>query len=122
VSAAAPEQVPIPDDPEDLKLITLARAALGRTGARQAACVRDIDGRAYVGTSVHLEHLGLSAIAVAMAMAVSSGATGIEAAALLGKEQPTAEDLGILRDLAMAGAVIWWVDHHGTVQAMIEVR
>jgi hypothetical protein len=122
VSAAAPEQGPIPDDPEDLKLITLARAALGRTGARQAACVRDIDGRAYAATSVHLEHLRLSAIAVVVAMAVSSGAAGIEAAALLGKEQPTPEDLGILRDLAIGGAVIWWVDHHGTVQSMIELR
>jgi hypothetical protein len=122
VSAAAPGQAPIPDDPEDLKLITLARAALGRTGARQAACVRDTDGRAYVGTSVHLEHLRLSAIAVAMAMAVSSGAAGIEAAALLGREQPTAEDLEILRDLATEGAAIWWVDHHGSVQSMIELR
>ena len=122
MSAAAPEQGPIPDDPEDLKLITLARAALGRTGARQAACVRDIDGRAYAATSVHLEHLRLSAIAVVMAMAVSSGAAGIEAAALLGKDQPTPEDLGVLRDLAIEGAVIWWVDHHGTVQSMIELR
>ena len=40
------EQAPIPSDPEDLKLITLARAALGRTGAQQGAAVRDIDGRA----------------------------------------------------------------------------
>ena len=121
MSRAAPEQAPIPENPEDLKLITLARAALGRTGAPQGACVRDTDGRAYVGTSVHLEHLRLSAIAVAMAMAVSSGATGVEAAALVGQEQPTAEDLGILRDLAIEGAVIWLVDHRGTVQSMIDL-
>jgi hypothetical protein len=121
VSAAVPEQAPIPDDPEDLKLITLARAALGRTGALQGACVRDTDGRAYAGTSVQLDHLRLSAIGVAVAMAVSSGATGVEAAAFLSKEQPTAEDLEILRDLAVDDAVIWWVDHRGTVQAMIRL-
>ena len=38
-----------PDDPEDRKIITLARSALARTGAGQGACVRDTDGRTYAG-------------------------------------------------------------------------
>ena len=74
MSGAAVEESLVPEDPEDLKLITLARAALARTGARQGAGVRDTDGRAYAAASVHLEHLRLSAIAVAVAMAASSGA------------------------------------------------
>ena len=37
MSGAAVEKSFIPEDPEDLKLITLARAALARTGARQGA-------------------------------------------------------------------------------------
>ena len=86
VSGAAVEKSLIPEDPEDLKLITLARATLARTGADQGACVRDTDGRAYAAASVHLEHLRLSAIAVAVAMAVSSGAGGIEAVALVGEQ------------------------------------
>ena len=48
-----------PTDPEDVKILTLARAALARTGARQGACVRDTDGRTYAGTSVDLPHLRL---------------------------------------------------------------
>jgi hypothetical protein len=122
VSGVAGEQALIPDDPEDLKLITVARAALGRSGTPQSACVRDATGRAYAGTSVQLEHLRLSAIAVAVAMAVSSGATGVEAAALVGEEEPGAEDLAILRDIAVDGAAIWWVDPGGRVQSVIEIR
>ena len=72
MSGATVEKALIPEDPEDLKLITLARATLARTGAAQGACVRDTEGRAYAAASVHLEHLRLSAIAVAVAMVVSS--------------------------------------------------
>jgi hypothetical protein len=120
VSGAAVEKSVIPEDPEDLKLITLARAARARTGAHQGAAVRDTDGRAYAAASVHLEHLRLSAIAVAVAMAASSGANGIEAAALLSERRPSTEDLEILRDLPGSGVTVWWADSHGTVQSMIE--
>ena len=36
MSGAAVEKSLIPEDPEDLKIITLARAALARTGAARA--------------------------------------------------------------------------------------
>ena len=121
MSGAVAEDPLVPEDPEDLKLITLARAALARGGANQGACVRDTDGRAYAATSVHLEHLKLSAIAVAVAMAVSSGAGGIEAVALLGEQGPSAEDLKILNDLSGDGVTVWWADGHGTVLSMIEL-
>jgi hypothetical protein len=115
VSRAAVEMSLVPEDPEDLKLITLARATLARTGAAQGASVRDTDGRAYAGASVHLDHLKLSAIAVAVAMAVSSGADRLEAVAAVGGEEPSAADLEIVSDLAIAGAAIWWADTGGTV-------
>jgi hypothetical protein len=121
VSGAAVEKSLIPEDPEDLKLITLARAALARTRAHQGACVRDIDGRAYAAASVHLDHLRLSAIAVAVAMAVSSGAGGVEAAALVGEPGPSADDLEILRDVSAAGATVWCADDRGTIQSKAEV-
>jgi hypothetical protein len=114
VSGAAAEKSHIPDDPEDLKLITLARAALVRTHAQQGACLRDTDGRAYAAASVHLNHLRLSAIAVAVAMAVSSGAAGLEAVAVAGAP-PSEDDLDVLRDLPGSGVAVWSADVHGNV-------
>jgi len=121
VSGGAAEHASTPDDPENLKLITLARAALGRTGAAQGAAVRDTEGRAYAAASVHLEHLTLSAVAVAVALAVSSGAGGLEAVALVAAQEPSDSDLDVVRDLAADGVVVWWTDARGTVQSMIEL-
>jgi hypothetical protein len=121
VSGGAAEQGQSPDDPDDLKLITLARAALGRTRAAQGAAVRDTEGRAYAAASVHLEHLELSAVAVAVAVAASSGAGGLEAVAFVAAQEPTDSDVEVVRDLAVDGAVVWWTDTRGTVQSMIEL-
>jgi len=116
------EQAPIPSDPEDLKLITLARAALGRTGAQQGAAVRDTDGRAYAAASIDLEHLKLSGIAVAVAMAVSSGAVGLEAVALIGDAEPSAGDLDIVADLAGHSTVIIWAASGGAGKSVTTLR
>ncbi len=70
-------------DPEDAKLVTLARAARARNSAAEGAAVRDTTGRTYVATSVALPALVLSALQAAVAMAVSSGADGLEAAAIV---------------------------------------
>jgi hypothetical protein len=118
-SAAAEDRTP--EDPEDLKLITLARAALGRSGGTQGAAVRDTEGRAYAAANVELTHLKLSAVAVAVAMGVSSGAEGLDAVAVAGVP-PSEDDFDLLRDVAVAGAVIWLTDTHGTVQSMTELR
>lgn len=113
-----PEPVEGPTDAEDVKIITLARSALVRTGARQGACLRDTDGRTYAGTSVDLEHLKLSAIQVVVAMAVSSGARGVEAVALAGSENPTNDDALVVGDLAggTAEVRIWLTDEQGNVR------
>src|SRR5579859_2063187 len=71
-------------DPQDQKLVTLARSARARTRAAQGAAVRDTDGRTYVAATVDLPSLQLSALQVAVAMAVSSGALGLEAAVIVG--------------------------------------
>ena len=111
-----------PSDPEDVKILTLARAALARTQARQGACVRDTDGRTYAGTSVELPHLRLSAVAVAVAMAVSSGAEGLEAVAVCSAEDPTAEDLAVAGDLPGQGVVLWHVDPRGQLRAKVDIH
>ena len=120
MSGTAVEESLIPDDPEDLKIITLARAALARGAANQGACVRDTDGRAYAAASVHLEHLRLSAIAVAVAMAVSSGANALEAVAVAGVP-PSEEDLDVLRDLPRSDLAVWTVDGEGHVLDMSQL-
>ncbi len=92
---------------EDAKIVTLARAARGRTGAAEGAAVRDTDGRTYVGATVALPSLTLSALQVAVAAAVASGAAGLEAAALV-TEAPAADDAGraAVADLTPDAAII----------------
>lgn len=117
------DAAPTPSDPEDVKIITLARSALARTGAPAGACVRDTDGRTYAATSVALEHLSLSAVAVAVAMAVSSGAEGLEAVALATDDDPDPYaldgDLDVVRDLGGAGVAVWAVDPRGVVRGRV---
>lgn len=87
-------------DPEDQKLVTLARSARARTGADHGAAVRDADGRTYVAATVRLPSLQLSALQVAVAMAVSSGAPGLEAAVVLGADPADADGEKAARDVA----------------------
>ncbi|GIF26401.1 hypothetical protein BJ973_005760 [Actinoplanes tereljensis] len=68
---------------EDNKLVTLARSARARVGAVEGAAVRDQDGRTYNGATVSLPSLSVTALQLAVALAVSSGASAIEAAAVV---------------------------------------
>ena len=101
-------------DPEDQKLVTLARSARARTGAAQGAAVRDGDGRTYVASTVALSSLQLSALQVAVAMAVSSGAPGLEAAVVLGENSTDLDGLEAVREIAPK-AVVHHADASGTV-------
>ena len=93
-------------DPEDAKLVTLARSARGRTGAPEGAAVRDTDGRTYLAATVTLPSLRLSALQAAVAAAVSSGVTGLEAAAVVTAAEGV-EDAGLaaVRDLTPSAPV-----------------
>jgi hypothetical protein len=63
-------------DPEDRKIITLARSVRARNDVPEGAAVRDETGRTYVAGTVDLASLRLSALATAIAMAVASGHRG----------------------------------------------
>jgi cytidine deaminase len=93
-------------DAEDQKLVTLARSARARTHGAQGAAVRDSDGRTYVATTVELPSLQLSALQVAVAMAVSSGALGIEAAVVLGDDPADDAGAAAVHDVAPHAPVI----------------
>lgn len=83
---------------EDAKLVTLARATRARARAAEGAAVRDLDGRTYAAASVALDHLGLTALEVCVAMALSSGSKGLEAAVVLTEGDEV--DLAAARDFA----------------------
>ena len=92
---------------EDAKLLTLARATRARTRAAEGAAVRDLDGRTYAAAGVDLPSLRLSALAGCVAMAVSSGAAGLEAALVhTSAEDVAPADLDVLRDLAGPGVPV----------------
>lgn len=108
-------------DPEDRKIITLARAARARTAATQGAAVRDTEGRTYAATSVDLTSLRLSAVQLAVAMAVSSGAPGLEAVALVGAESLAETDRAVVTDLGGSGIVVWLADAAGLARERVEL-
>ncbi|GGO66283.1 cytidine deaminase [Nonomuraea cavernae] len=94
-------------DPEDSKLITLARASRTRGGSAEGAAVRDETGRTYSATDVALQALQLSAVQVAVAMAVSSGARSLEAAALVtAADGPSAADEAVARELGVKALLV----------------
>jgi cytidine deaminase len=107
-------------DPEDNKILTLARSARARTRAAEGASVRDTDGRTYAAASVDLPSLKLTAVQVAVAMAASSGSSGLEAVAVLSEGAGVGEDdLGVLRDFAGSGVTVLLGTPDGTVHEQL---
>jgi len=98
---------------EDQKLVTLAKAAMARTGAGEGAAVRDLDGRTYAAAAVALDSLALTALEVCVAMAISSGSRGLEAAVRLGGEGEP--DLRALHEFAGDSVVVHLGDPRGVL-------
>ena len=97
-------------DPEDLKIINLARSARARgAGGGGSPAVRDETGRTYAAAGVDLPSLQLTAVQLAVAMAVSSGAAGPGGGrpGQRGGELDPA-DLAVLRDLARGSRCSTW--------------
>lgn len=107
----------MPDlDPEDAKLVTLARSARVRTGAAEGAAVRDLDGRTYLAGTVALPSLSLTALQAAVAAAVSSGAAGLEAAVVVSESASVDEaSRAAVADLS-ADAPVLLADPSGTLR------
>ncbi|MGC5568574.1 cytidine deaminase [Streptomyces sp. FR-108] len=107
-------------DPEDRKIVTLARAARARNGVPEGAAVRDDNGRTYVAGTVALPSLGLSALRTAVAMAVASGAGALEAAAVVGEALSLPdEDLAAVRDLGGAATPVFVAGVDGAVRSTV---
>lgn len=102
--------------PEDNKLVVLARATRARTGAAEGAALRDLDGRTYAAATVDLPSLQVSAVGVAVSMAVASGAKGAEAVVVLSSGDVAATDLDIVREFAGPGVPV----HRGSPAGSVE--
>jgi hypothetical protein len=98
---------PATPDPEDLKLVTLARSARARSGAPEGAAVRDDIGRTYAASTVALPSLRLTAVQAAVAAAVSSGSDRLEAVAVVGETGVLSDaDTAVLADVAVTSVLL----------------
>ncbi|MES4901900.1 MULTISPECIES: cytidine deaminase [unclassified Streptomyces] len=110
-----------PLDPEDRKIITLARSARARNGVPEGAAVRDETGRTYVAGTVDLPSLPLSALRTAVAMAVASGAKSLEAAAVVTEaETLPEEDRAAVRDLGGEGTPVLLAGPDGGLRTTLQ--
>ncbi|WJY50362.1 cytidine deaminase [Streptomyces chengbuensis] len=107
-------------DPEDRKIISLARSARARNGVAEGAAVRDETGRTYVAGTVALESLRLSALQTAVAMAVASGAKSLEAAAVVADTDAVADaDRAAVRDLGGPATPVLLAGPDGLLRATV---
>jgi hypothetical protein len=102
--------------PEDAKLVTLARSSRARVGAPEGAAVRDQNGRTYAAATVALPSLMLTALQVAVAMAASSGASRLEAAAVVTSGELDRAGVAAVRDVGGSGIPILAVSADGSVR------
>ena len=95
-------------NPEDSKLLTLARSARLRahvphTGLAEGAAVRDTDGRTYAAATVENGDptLTTTALRAAVAAAASSGARAFEAAVVVTESLVSDADLAVVREFGV---------------------
>lgn len=99
-------------NPEDQKLLKLAQATQKRTGADQAAALRDSHGRTYVGISIAMPGFTITALDSVFATAMASQISGIEAAVVVGSKP---ESVGAIHHFAPS-AEVFFVDATGEVK------
>ncbi|CAN2188638.1 hypothetical protein MCEJIRE27_00467 [Candidatus Nanopelagicaceae bacterium] len=92
------------NNPEDTKLVTLATNTLARSGAREAAALRDTTGRTYVAVNVVSPSLNLDAFEAVLTVALASGITGIESVVATGA-QPS--NVQAIKDFAPTATVFY---------------
>ncbi len=102
------------NNPEDTKLVTLATSTLVRSGAQQAAALRDNTGRTYVAINVTSPSLNLDAFEAVLTVALASGIAGIESVVATGT-QPA--NIKAIKDFAPT-ATIFFIDSNGTESAL----
>lgn len=97
------------NNPEDTKLVTLATNTLARSGAQQAAALRDTTGRTYVAINVVSPSLNLDAFEAVLTVALASGITGIESVVAAGTKPANSK---AITDFAPT-ATLFFIDGQG---------
>ena len=99
---------------EDQKLEVLARATLRRTGAVQAAALRDGTGRTYVARNIATSSFRADALEAVFTVAMSSQIDSIEAIVLVGvgsiNVRPARENT--------SDCLIWVVKEDGELESL----
>ena len=96
---------------EDQKLATLATSTLARTGAKQAAALRDTTGRTYVAINISEPTLTLDAVQAVFAVAAASQIAGIEGVVIAGDKNAATS---VITDNSPQ-ATIFHIDANGSV-------
>ena len=96
---------------EDQKLATLATSTLARTGAKQAAALRDTTGRTYVAINISAPTLTLDAVQAVFAVAAASQISGIEGVVIAGDKNAATS---VITDNSPQ-ATIFHIDANGSV-------
>jgi hypothetical protein len=99
------------DNLEDQKLATLATSTLARSGAKQAAALRDSTGRTYVAINVSSPELTLDAVEAVFVVALASQISGIEGVVYAGL--PDAK-VAVIKEHS-AQATLFHIDASGSV-------
>ena len=98
--------------------VTIGHSAAAVAGADlvvYSAAVRDENGRTYAAATVELPSLRLTALEVCVAMAISAGSRGLEAAVVLTQALGGVAGLAAVRDFAGPGVPVHVGDHRGEV-------
>lgn len=102
------------ENAEDRKLQVLAEATLRRTGATQAAALRDSTGRTYVARNVSAASLALDAVEAVFTVAMASQIEAIEAVVVVGDGSI---NLKPVREHT-PGSLFWVVKHDGEIESL----
>lgn len=92
-------------------MATLANSTLARSGAKQAAALRDSTGRTYVAINVESPELNLDAVEAVFVVALASQISGIEGVVFAGS--PTAK-VSVIKQHS-AQAALFYIDASGSV-------
>ena len=95
------------NNPEDLKLVTLAKATMARSNSKSAAALRDNTGRTYVAIEVTSGDFKVDSLLAVLVVAKASSITGIEAIVVCG-QQPNTPSISVIRQ-EDSGAKIYFV-------------
>lgn len=99
---------------EDRKLEVLAQATLRRTGANQAAALRDSTGRTYVARNIDVLNLTLNAVEAVFTVAMASQIERIEAVVVVGEGLVNSN---VIRTHSPS-ALLWFSNRDGEIEAL----